>query len=220
MNPIPDFAPGPIDQNVGQRYFDRGARVSVERNRLFVLALLLALALFANALLLWRLFPLTRVDAVVVREGAGGRLESTGERLGAWQPSQANLSYFLNQWADNVFDINPPTLERTTKDAGDMVTGVAKAQLTQLRQAENPWLLLKDHPGLIREYRFLSINFVEEHVALLRCETITHQGNREQSTIWLLRITFTIDPPHRVEDVIKNPAGLFITNFNVSKEAA
>lgn len=217
----PDFAPGEYSADTARKYFDRGARHMVDSNRSFVIIIILSLIILSGIWTFNLLLPLKTVETFQVTRHDTGRLTADTEPVGKWYPDSDSVAYFLNQWGSKVFTINPSTITTTTKEASQMVVGSAVDQLRALRLKDNPFLLLKESPNLTRDYFHVSINFLKEDVALLRFRTVTRvaPGTEPKEVTYALTITFVRIKPSTREQVITNPGGLFVSNFNLSEEA-
>lgn len=216
----PDFAPGDISSDTARRYFDRGTQPSIDRNRSYLLSVILAAGLAGCVWIIAGLLPLKTVETFQVNKVEGGRLVVDGEPVGKWSPDSDSIAYFLNQWAKNVFDINTSTLDSTTAESGQMVVNAAVAQLADLRNRDNPYALLRKCAGLIRTYDYKTVNFVKDDVALLRFKTTTRCPNAAPKVdAYAMTVSFVRVKPSTREQVMRNPAGLYISNFNLTEES-
>lgn len=217
---IPDFAPSDVAHDTMRKYFETGAQPTIERNRWFLISIILAGALVAQAIAINMLFPLKQVEPYAIKKEAGGRLVVDETPIGKWTPDKDSIAYFLNQWANNVFDINRSTLDKTVRDASEIVIGSAVSQLRDLRLKDNPILLLRDNPIYNRSYEYKSINFIKDDVALIRFKTIERKNDSVKEVHYAMTITFTLIKPKTREQLIHNPAGLYVTNFNLTEESS
>ena len=217
---IPDFAPGDISVDTTREYFERGARATVERNRWFLVSCLLVLVLLAQAAALVALFPLKTVETFQVTKEEGGRLVVDSTPVGNWAPDSDSITYFLSKWANSVFDVNRATIDKMITESASIAIGNATSQLQDFRIRDNPLVNLNKTPNYNRSYEFKSINFVKDDVALLRFRTITRTNDLVKEATYLMTINFTRIKPRSIEQVVKNPAGIYITNFTLSEEFA
>lgn len=216
---IPDFVPGKYSANAAKKYFELGTQPTIERNRWFLISLLLVVVVIGQTMLFNYVLPLKTTETFQVNKVDGGRLIVDGTPVGSWEPDSDSIGYFLNQWGRTVFDINQSTIEQTISEASSMVVGTAVQQLRELRQKDNPLVLLRDTPSLSRTYEFISINFIKSDVALLRFKTITRATSRPPVEItYAMTMTFVRVKPTTKAQVMRNPAGLFISNFNLTEE--
>lgn len=217
----PDFAPGHLAKDTALEHFERGARPSLERNRWFLIALVLAAGHVANGIG-WNIaLPLKTVQTFQVNKVDGGRLVADGTAVGNWAPDSDSIAYFLNKWANSVFDVNRATIDGTLTESGELVIGSAKAQLQELRRKDNPLVSLRDYPQYSRTYEFTTVNFIKDDVALLRFRTIARLTPESTPTVvtYAMTVSFTRVKPTTRAEVMKNPAGLFITNINLTEES-
>lgn len=216
-----DFAPGRFRLDTAEKYFERGVKATVERNRWFLIAVVLGVGHVVNGFS-WNAFlPLKTIETIQVNKVEGGRLVADGTVVGNWVPDQDSIAYFINQWAMSVFDINRATIDSTLAKSVEQVVGTAKIQLQELRRNSNPLLLLNQHPEYSRSYEFSTINFIKDDVALLRFRTVSRTSPRSQpvTVTYAMTVTFSRIKPTTRAAVMKNPAGLYITNFNLTEEA-
>jgi type IV secretion system protein TrbF len=217
--------PGPLLQAASKEYFARGSLQSIQIGHWKIFASMQLVALMMMSAAMWQLIPLKTVEIVTVErvEGGGGRVVSEAAKTG-WKPTEANISYQLNNWAESVFDINYSTWKRNVDRSAEMVSGTALEQLRELLRKEdfNPAALIANKSSFVRTYEFISLNFIKDDVALLRFKT-TSRGQANATPIiktFALTANFSFQPPKTQQEAVKNPAGLFITSFNLSEEAS
>jgi type IV secretory pathway component VirB8 len=215
---VPDFAPGEISENAAREHFERGARPTIDRNRSFLLNCILGAALVGQSVAMAMLFPLKTVETQIVRSYDGGRMNADGVAVGNWTPDKDEIGYFLGRWVNQVFDINQATIMNTIRESSEMTIGNATAQLKDLRTRDNPLVLLKGNPNLIRTYEYIALNFIEDNVGYLRFKTTTRDNGEPKTVVYAMRITFTRVKPTTREQIMRNPAGLFVTSFNLTEE--
>ena len=218
---VPDYTPGPVDEAVKKEYFERGSKAVIEKNRWFVIAILLGAGLVGSVFAMLAMLPLKTVDTVIVRQADTGRLVADTSVGGTWEPDQDATAYFLNQWLGDVYSINASTIRKTQASAAEMVTGLAVAQLSDLYHKENPILALSQNPLIFRDREFISINFIKSDTALIRYRLTTRLDATHPADVrsYAMTITFVKIKPSTREDVMRNPGGIFITNFSNSEES-
>lgn len=214
-----DAAPGDISAQAARTNFEMSGMPIVASNRSYVLAIISALTSLGLAWALAILLPLKTVELYGIRPMEGGRLAADGEPIGRWSPDADAIAYFVNQWGKTLFDINSSTIDDTIVASSQMVVGSAVDQLRELRRKDNPYALLRERPGLIRTYEYKSVNFIKDDVALLRFKAITRVVGAEPKIVhYSLTTTFVRIRPTTREQVMRNPAGLFISNFDLTEE--
>lgn len=216
----PDFAPGGIADEPSRIYFDLLASERVGKKRLLYVVAALLVICGALSATLYAVMPLKTIETIPVWKVEGGRVVTDGQAVANWAPDQEMITYFVNSWAESVFDINAATIEATTRRAAEMTIGTATEQLRDLRERDNPMVLLRDSPGLIRTYEYSSANFVSDNVILLRFRATTRRpGSSPQTNSYALTATFTRIKPTDRNTLMRNPAGLYIKSFSLSEES-
>ena len=216
--------PGPLLQAATQEYFARGSLQSIQIGHWKIFSSMLLVALMMLSAAMWQLIPLKTVEIVTVErvEGGGGRVIAEAAITG-WKPTQDAIGYQFNNWTESVFDINYSTWKRNVDRATEMVSGTGLEQLRALLRKEdfNPAALIAEKPSFVRTYEFISLNFIKDDVALLRFKTTTRPttGSTPVIKIFAMTLNFSFQPPTTQKEAVRNPAGLFITSFNLSEEA-
>lgn len=215
---VPDFAPGDLSNKTANNWFAAGSQYHISSNRWFVVAMLMTCIAASLAITINMLLPLKTIETVQVSKAEGGRITVDSTPVGKWIPDNESLGYFISLWGSNVFGINRSTLDVTLRDSTEIVIDAAVDQLRDLRRKDNPLVLLRDNPSFNRAYEFRTINFIKNDVALLRFRTITRKGDDVKIVYYAMTITFTLIKPNTMAKVMKNPTGLYITNFNITEE--
>ncbi len=215
---VPDFAPGDLSNNTTNNWFASGSQYKISANRWFIVAMVMAFISATLAVTINILLPLKTIETVQVTKAEGGRIAVDSTPVGKWVPDNESIGYFISQWGANVFGINRSTLDVTLRDSADIVIDAAVDQLRELRRKDNPLVLLRDNPSYSRAYEFRTINFIKNDVALLRFKTITRKGDDVKVVYYAMTITFTLIKPNTMAKVMKNPAGMYVTNFNITEE--
>lgn len=215
-----DAAPGGMAADTKRQYFEASAAPRLERNRMWVIALgSIALNLvLAGAIV--GMQPLVKIETYAVTKADGGRVVVDGEPIGKWVPDKEIINYFLAEWVRSLKDINGTTLASTVKRSSEMVIGVATQQLFDQRTKDNPFTLLNESPGLVRTVDITSINSISDSASLIRFTTTTRRaGVAAKVEAFVLSATFTRVKPTTREEVARNPAGLYVTTFDLREEA-
>jgi len=214
---IPSFNP---HSDTEREYFERGAGTVIERNRWFLMCILLCVLLMLNAAGWYVAIPLKTVEVYGANKAEGGRLVVDSQPVGTWAPDKDSIEYFLNQWANNLYTVNRSDIDKTMSAAAELTIGDAAAQMKEFRAKDNPLVSLANNLSYSRSYEFITINWIENNVALLRYSTTTRKNSDLPVVVtYAMKITFTRIKPTTREQVMKNPAGLFITNFDPTEES-
>jgi type IV secretory pathway TrbF-like protein len=209
----------PPDSPEGPRYFERFAAPLLARNRLFLLLLMESVALIVLGTAFLSQAPDGRRVPYLVREHASGRV--TVRSLGklSFTPGHNSLRYFLGRWTIRLLGLNPALTARNLAADYEWTRGAAVGQFTHWVRETTPLSTLARHPDRVRTVRLESLSFLPGNVALIRCRT-TRRSNRSgavQRTEWVLTLNYLIVPPRTSSAVLRDPIGLFITNFNIQR---
>ncbi len=201
------------------RYFERFAVPLLERNRLFLLLIIETVALVLLGLAFLSLGPNSGRIPYLVREHASGRL--TVRSLGhlPFTPGHNTLRYFLGRWTIRLLALNPALTAGDLAADYEWTRGAAVGQFTHWVRITEPLSVLAHHPNRVRTVRLESLGFLPGNVALIRCRT-TRRSNRSGSvhrTEWVLTLNYVITPPRSARAILRDPIGLFITNFNIQR---
>ena len=221
----PDESPGgerrhlPPDAPDAGRYFERFAAPLLARNRLFLLLVLESVALILLGVAFLSQGPDGNRVPYLVREHASGRV--TVQSLGqlSFTPGHNSLRYFLGRWTVRLLSLNPALTASSLAADYEWTRGAAVGQFTHWVRTTAPLAVLTRHPNRVRTVRLESLSFLPGNVALIRCRT-TRRSNRSagvQRTEWVLTLIYLIVPPRTSSAVLKDPIGLFITNFNIQR---
>jgi type IV secretion system protein VirB5 len=214
--------PGVASEASRRTFFSRGSAISLERNHWRVATFALIGALCLSSIAIFKMQPLVRVQAVLIHQSPSGRLSAQPVDDKAFSPDQAAIAYALNSWASNLITVNSTIQSELIDKALSMATAQGVDQVKAFYQANNPAAILKDKPLFLRTYHYLSINFINTNAALLRFQTTDRAapGADPQNSIFDMTVSFAISPPKTINQAIINPSGVYVTSFNLNKEAS
>ena len=220
--PIPPGAP-PAAHGRTERLdeLSPAARQAVVRNRLFILALALAAVGIVLAGALFRLVPLKRTEPIIVeRDTLTGAVKAIATTSEAYRPTQNDIKYFLHRWVMQVLSINRLTTERDIEEARTNFTrGKAVNQLDAYFDRERPIGRLRGDPGLTRKVEVSSVSIFKDG-AVLKFSTV-EQGSADREprrTKMVATLQFSIVPPDDEKSIFANPAGLYITDLDFTRD--
>jgi len=151
----------------------------------------------------------------VDRYARPGRIELAGR---AYQPTTAEIGYFLADWVRRTRSksIDPIVIRDNWTSAYHFVSGPAIGQLNAFAKANDPFA----NAGV------QAVNV--EVVAVLPRSARTYQVQWRETTFtagtpgvtqaWTGLFTTKVDPPHDEAELRANPLGLYITEFQWSRE--
>ena len=191
----------------------------VEKNRWFVVSIVLALALAASLSALNLLMPLKTAVPWLVRVD-----RQTGEVIGVTQVKDlkvgdAEKKYFISRWIKNIVDLEQGTTEPNLRQAFLFVRGKAVEEYKDFMTKTRPLPRLQEQKTLTRKTDIVSFNFQADNSASIRFETEERVDNTKPVIKrYAAYVTFEIVPPTTDREIINNPLGLFITHFTIAEE--
>ena len=217
----PPVTPGLEPDSATREYFNRGGKIAVDRNRWFVVCMILAIGYLLFAAAFWQLIPLKKIEPVLVSTEESGRAFAIGAGNKPFQPGQESISYHIKEWVSNLWSINASTIDITQRAALRKIAGNAAQQVDAWLRANNPYVAIKNSPTTVRQIEPVSINFLKSDTVLFRFREVTFAASGASATTKTVAVTlqFGLKPPERREDVFENPLGLQIINFNATEES-
>ena len=216
----PRGAPPVVASRIGNPWFEIQGAAVVERHRYFVLTCFLSILVFLLGCVIWRMVPLKTVVPFILEKTPGGAVQVSTLRVRRFEPDEAEKRYFIAHWCQNIMVINASVTEATLLDAYRLTRGKAIVEFADWIKKTTPLKNLKDTPTLTRSVEISGVSLLESNVALVRLVTETRDLNHPsaQHSPYLVTVNFSIVPPITEAEVFENPAGLFITHFQVSED--
>lgn len=193
----------------------------VEASRTFVANLFLSAIILALVGLVVALLPLKEIRPYVVevREGEGviGRPVETK----SYTPTDGMLKQAMAQFAERMWKLNAATSREDYKKAQEWLRGAAIGQFNAFLNQQKPFDRLVNQPLLFRAIEAINIDVSTPNVAFVFFDSVERVGNgtplrkRHRMTI-----NYTLIAPTSEAELIKNPAGVTITNLDINTEEA
>lgn len=217
---LPQAAPpSAFAGNAAAQFFDRFGRPIVERNRFFLLTVIMAAATAAMAIALVIVLPLKSVVPYVVQVNRRGEVAAQPLPAAHLKPTHNDLRYFLARWAHNLVAINPVlTKQNLVADYGTS-RGEAVHQFDHWVRQYNPLGKLVADPSLRVTAQVESVNFLSKGNAYIKMDvTESSQATGAITNLrYAITVTYIIVPPTTVADIYKNPLGLYETEFSITQ---
>lgn len=163
-----------------------------------------------------------RIPYYLEVEQATGRVVPTSNVAKSFIPDENNKRYFLKEWVAAMFSIDQlRSRDILLPKAKSMSRGKAIGHYTGWLSRDKTIERMIEKPELTRVVQVKSISFVPgaENVAIIRAtfrtEGVAGEALEEGKVITL---SYAIVPPQTDEEILRNPIGLFITEFNVDSE--
>lgn len=217
---LPQETPPVVSPHPEKVWFEAHGIPVVERNRYFLLTLVLSLALIIACSALALMAPLKTVVPFVLEKVDGGAVIPAPMNAQQYQPGEAEIRYFIAQWVRQLLTIDPHLTEQYLSEAYRVTRGKATVEFTDWVQRTLPMGELKKDPSLTRTVFISSVSLIQDQVALVRVTTERRNAgnpsaNREK---FILTIHFTTLTPKSETELLSNPAGLFVTHFLVNTD--
>jgi type IV secretion system protein VirB5 len=213
-------APNVAYEKARQQWAERMGEPIVEKNRWFVVAILLGLALIASLAAISNLIPLKTVVPYGIQiDRATGEVTAKPIAATDFKPGQAEKKYFITRWIRDIIDLEPNITERNLREAFGFVRGKAIEEYKDFMNQTKPLLRLREEPTLTRKTDIISFNFMTDNTANIRFQT----EERQASVAPVIKryaafVTYELLAPTTDRDIVENPLGLFITHFTISEE--
>ncbi|WP_081619240.1 type IV secretion system protein [Thioalkalivibrio sp. ALE23] len=216
----PAQAPAPAlnAKAIKKRFLHEGA-LQVERNRYFALVIGLMLTVIAMGFGMAGLAPLKSVVPYVIETDDIGRTQAAVASVEEFEPEEVQIRYFLAEWINQMMEIRPGVTQANLPDAFETTTGTAQDQFRNHLEEYEPFDKLAENPDRITEVRVRSMNMMPNDAVLVQFRTITREPNRpDEVEAWSLTANYSIVPPRTEQEILENPIGLQIENFDLRKE--
>lgn len=213
-------APPLVDPSATTQWFEVEAAPVLERNRYFILCLVLALALMVSLVTLMVLMPLKTVVPFVLEKTDEGAVVPAPRAAQQFKPGAAEQRYFLAQWVKQLLTLDSHLSESDLAQAYLLTRAKATVEFTDWLARSTPMALLKNDPTLTRTVSISSISLIEDEVALVRAvtERRTNGNPVAQREKFVITLRFVMVPQKTEEALMQNPLGLFITHFQINTD--
>jgi type IV secretion system protein VirB8 len=188
-----------------------------------VIASAVATAAAAGSLLF--LMPLKQTVPYVleVNKTTGEVVAPQQQPASAYSPDWNVKMFFIRSWITNLLSINQYTFKTTDPAAQYLLRGNnAIAEFKQFRAEDGTYQNLVDHPNMVRNVDIRQVTPVAgtNNGIVAQVHTTTMKGGQVSTQDWLLTVYWTFIVTQTPEDVRHNPAGLWVTDFKVSRTSS
>ncbi|WP_019583736.1 type IV secretion system protein [Thioalkalivibrio sp. ALE16] len=200
------------------RFMNAGA-LEVERNRYFVAILAMCAVAGLLAFSIASLTPLKEVTPYVIETDNIGRTEVSNARAIEFTPSEIQLRYFLAEWTNQMMTIRPGVTSQNLPKAFNKTRGTASSQFREHLDSYDPIGRSTDSPEVTVDTQIRSINFLSDGAAVIQFYTETRSPNRATGREdYSLVVNYETFRPQTEEQILENPVGLVVTNFNLTRD--
>lgn len=193
---------------------------AAESRRNLVLAGVFALAFLVAAVALAVVASGHTVQPFVLQASEEGAVVPASARLQPYRPGGAERRYFLAQWSRHLLALDARLSEGWLAEAYRLTRDKATAEFTEWLHRQAPLQRLKQDPTLTRSVEILGISMVDDEVALVRValeeRDLANPAARRRKQ--LLTVHYRTVVPDSEADVLRNPIGLQVTDFQVGED--
>lgn len=200
-------------------WLERMGSPIVEKNRWFIMAILLAVALVLGAFAYTKILPLKSVQPWIVEvDKLTGETKASSVQTTSYVPQEREIRYFLARWVRQLTEIGPST-PRDLQEAYKFVRATAVDSFKEYLQTSHVFAELKRDPTLRRSIEISSITFIQDGVAMIRVVSTTRTTlSMPVQKRFIIKADFILDPPKSEMEIQENPIGFFITHFDFREE--
>lgn len=202
-------------------WFERYGSSVMGSNRLFILAVILAVATIAQSLAIFVMMPLKTVQPYVVKVSDDGQATATSVGTVAYQPGDAEKRYFLADWVTKLLTLDKYMTENNLVAAFYRTRNKGSSEFSDWVDQNKPAEALNLDPSLTRAVAIRSISFIGDGAALVRAslETRTSAQSAQMKKNVIVTIHYALIPPTTEKEILENPIGLYITHFAINEDS-
>lgn len=222
LSPLPGMYAG---EDPAQLIFDRGARITVEKNH-WKLATLIA-GVVALAAVITREPPPPQIRAYGVSADAQGK--PVVRELQPYEPKALEIGVAVKELVKRMFTIEPvltthveeSRLYKNVSSAKKQMVGAARDQFEKWFDEDAPFKAITASPTLAREAQFTNIALLPDNtVAVEFVTTTTEEGMKPVKMRYAMTIRYEIKPPDNDAVLSDNPFGVHPVFFTLQKSPA
>lgn len=207
-------------QKAAQTWDDRigSARVQAHNWRLMALGSL-ALSLIMAAILVWLGRSNATIPYIVEIDRQGGA-RAVGPATETYKPSDAQIAFHLARFVENVraLSIDPVVVRQNWLKAYDFVTDRAAVTLNDYARENDPFAKVGRETIAIEVTSVVRASELSFQVRWL--EKSFDAGVPKSTTRLTGIFSIIVTPPRTVDQVRKNPLGIYVHAFNWSQDLA
>jgi len=175
---VPPSAPITAFERARIEWFERYGSAVVDKNRAYVLTVVLTCAIAALGFALASMTPLKTVVPYIIKVADNGSAVPVSGAAQNYQPGEPERRYFLAQWVSKLMTLDPFLTERNLIDASSLARGKAIQELADWVRLEKPIEAVRKDASLTRVVSINTVSFLDAGVALVRVSTEMRSLNR------------------------------------------
>jgi len=201
--------------------FDRGGAITVDKNRAYLMIIILSLIILSMSVAFAILLPLEKIAPYRVASDGTGRAVADFSSFQSYTPDKANIEYQLRSWSKDMYTIlGYKQALSGVENARKLLVGKAKGQFVDWFKVEKPTIVAMENPKFARTVGVTSVPILPDNVAMIHLVTTSTDGDTGPSVDKRLLITvkYLIVPPKTKEEAQMNPNGIYIQHFTVEND--
>lgn len=211
-----------IDPKAIRAWFEVYGKPVVDRNKLVVAVLALSASMGALGLAVTTILPLKTIQPYVIYTDNAGRVAADPVGAQQYKPDWNTIKYFLANWATKTLSVEPGLTKRNLEEAYRFLRSGAPSIFTQeIIEKRKPIERGATDPSLSDLAQVIAINPVDDKTVILRIETTEYskmRPNESKKNTYSMTIRYEVYPPKNEEEIMRNPLGIYITHFSITKE--
>lgn len=222
-----EMAPDTAFEKARRQYFDAVGQPVIERARYFTLLVLAIIAVIALSMTIKSMQPLQKTVpwVVTVNEASGETMVDT-QAATSWErysPENNLISRELFEWVRPLLSLNgkyPELIERDLASSYYRTRGAAEEKFRRwIDQTKPSQEMVKDR-SVIQTARRIAVSYRDRGMVLMRIGVERHSdGQPVQRSTYLASIQFVRTMPTTEQEIHTNPMGIYITFFDIQREA-
>lgn len=207
-----------VSEKALMKYLDVVESSQAQSRRYFSISLLLGATVLVLAVGLAATAPLKeKVPYFVEVETATGRVDVSTRTAKEFAPNEANIRYFIGRWVVDTYTLDEATRSQRLPNSWAFMRGPARDQWNRIiLEGERPTERLAERPDLRRSVEFVAPpQIVADGAVIVRIALVEGRNvvGRKQ-----ISLRYALIPPDSDADLLRNPIGLWITDFGVVDE--
>jgi len=220
--PPANAPPTALEPKMIRAWFEAYGKPVVDRNRMVLAVLALSGGIGAMALALASLMPLKTIQPYVIYTDNAGRIAADPVGAKQYRPDWNAVRYFLANWATKAMSVEPGLTRRNLEEAFRFLRDGAPTIFTEeIITRRKPIERTATEPTLSDLAQVIAINPIDDKTVLMRVRTTEYTKTKPgHSKIenYSLTVRYEIAPPTTEEEIMRNPLGIYITHFSLTRE--
>lgn len=220
--PLPSILQNPdAIEDVMQRYIIP----TVAKNRALTINLIMGIVIVILVIALVSLFPLKEVTPYYIQVNAlTGEAKAVNVMAQNYEPTEAEVKFYSNKFFEHAMTIEPGQVDSHISQARQLVRGKATSVFReQILEGMKPIFRSASDISLTQSYDAKGTNIlsVKDKTVLVRFSTTERKKDgRPVVKDWQATARYDIVPPKTEKEILGNPIGFYLVDFNLTEEVS